>query len=115
MTPFETYQCKDKLICLIAYQRKDWTTFCQKVIKRPDLETHELFSSNGRRMKNIDALKVELEKELAKKTRDEWMAELLAVNLPCGGVNTLGEVLDDEQLQHRRMVATTTSSEYVLP
>lgn len=43
---------------------------------------------------------------------------LLAEGLACAGVNTLGEVLDDEQLRYRNMIASTADAEgteYTIP
>jgi formyl-CoA transferase len=40
----------------------------------------------------------------------EWLQRLRAAGIPCGGVNTLGEVLDHPQLRARGAIGELTSS-----
>ena len=106
MTPFQAYYCGDgKPVCIVAYNRKDWPIFCQYVLEKPELEKDERFRSNGRRLKNIEALTVEIENAFKNKTRDEVMAIMSKYKLASGPVNSLEDVFNDEQLNHRNMLA----------
>ena len=41
---------------------------------------------------------------IAKHTTDYWVATLEAIAVPCGPVNTLAQVFNHPQVQHRNMV-----------
>ena len=97
MAPFETYECLDGPLAVIAYQKKHWQRLCS-ILERPDLVGNDRFRSSPRRMKNVLALKKELELTLRTKPRDHWAALLLEADIACGKVNTFGEVLDDAQV-----------------
>ena len=49
-------------------------------------------------------MKAELEKTLSTQPRDHWLELFLGAGLAAGPVRGLGDVLEDEQLQHRKEV-----------
>jgi crotonobetainyl-CoA:carnitine CoA-transferase CaiB-like acyl-CoA transferase len=47
-----------------------------------------------------------LEGIMKTRTKADWLASLEAAKVPCGAINTLGEVFVDPQIQARGMVQT---------
>ena len=54
------------------------------------------------------SMKAELEKTLSTQPRDHWLGLFLDAGLAAGPVRGLGDVLEDEQLQHRNMLTKIT-------
>lgn len=52
-------------------------------------------------MQNRAVLVPLLEQMVALRTRDEWIALLEAVGVPCGPINDIGEVFENPQVQAR--------------
>jgi crotonobetainyl-CoA:carnitine CoA-transferase CaiB-like acyl-CoA transferase len=73
-----------------------WPRLCG-AIGRPELVTDARFAEPFTRAANSRALIVELAREFAKHTLDEWRPRLDAADLIWSPVNTLAEALDDPQ------------------
>lgn len=74
-----------------------------QVLGAPELASDERFSSNTLRVENTKALDTVIEPLLATWTRDGLLAALEEAVVPAGPINTLGDVFDDPQFQHRGM------------
>lgn len=74
------------------------------VLERPDLKTDPRFAERQNRMENGPALFDELSKTYATRPAREWVQRLEAVGVPAGVVNTVPEMLQDEQVVHRNVV-----------
>lgn len=112
--PFDVYRTADDPIAVVAFQEHLYPKFCQ-IIRRPDLEVDPRFATNGLRMKNYPAFKVEVEKALQTRSQSELMEEFLSLGVPCGPVNNLPQALADPQFIHRNMVLHTADGEFTVP
>jgi crotonobetainyl-CoA:carnitine CoA-transferase CaiB-like acyl-CoA transferase len=65
----------------------------------------ERFKSRAARLKNIDALQDEIEKVLAKRPTEHWVAKLDAAGVPGGPVFNYVQAFDNEHAKARNMVA----------
>ena len=61
------------------------------------------FASNPQRVRNRETLIPLLEPMMLRRTRAEWIAELESASVPCGPINDLAEVFDNEQVIARGM------------
>jgi crotonobetainyl-CoA:carnitine CoA-transferase CaiB-like acyl-CoA transferase len=43
---------------------------------------------------------------MSKRTSEDWLNTLASAGIPCGPINSIAEVFDDPQLQHRGMQIT---------
>jgi crotonobetainyl-CoA:carnitine CoA-transferase CaiB-like acyl-CoA transferase len=66
-----------------------------------DLQDDERFSNNERRTNNRDALNEILEPIFLERDAEEWVALFRKEGLPCGPINTVSDVLSDEQFLAR--------------
>ena len=104
--PFQVFRTRDSYITVaMADGRKEkWPLFCA-AIDRVDLIDDPRFDDGWVRSQNYDELEPILSEAMTKKTSEEWLAELDALGIPCGPVNTIDKVSQDPQVQHRGMMA----------
>lgn len=92
------YRTKDdKYIALLPYWDNHWKTFCE-LAGRPELVNDERFLNMKMRLENIDESYRITGEVVLQRTRAEWIELLGSTNVPMMIVNTLDELIDDEQL-----------------
>lgn len=110
ITPFEAFATKDGHIIIAAGNRTLFEKLCE-ALKRPDLLTDADFLTNDLRTQNHERLKVELEKTLATGTADEWLQTIGDAGVPCGPINNVEQVVNDEHVAARNMIIRTVDPE----
>jgi crotonobetainyl-CoA:carnitine CoA-transferase CaiB-like acyl-CoA transferase len=111
VVPYECFQVKDGFVNIGVTNQKQWTAFC-RVLGLSDLATDPRFEKMQDRLTHYDLLKEIIVPRLLKMTRDDLMAQLAEAGIPVGTVNTIGEALDDPQIQARDMIRELTHPEY---
>ena len=61
------------------------------------------FATNPPRVRNRDTLVPLLAAMVLERSRDEWIAALEAVGVPCGPINDIADVFDDPQVKARAL------------
>jgi CoA:oxalate CoA-transferase len=103
ITPFQSFKTKDAYIIAPIGNDKLWKGFC-KAINREDLTESEMYLTNQSRTNNRDALLEIVEPIMLQKTSEEWI-ELFELNkLPYSPINTIDQVVNDEQINYRKMI-----------
>ncbi|MBF0529147.1 MAG: CoA transferase [Deltaproteobacteria bacterium] len=105
ITPFESYKSADGYIIVCAGNQGLWIDFCE-VIDRRDLLADERFGSNDLRTQNHHHLKPIIEESTKIKKTSEWITILEKAGIPCGPINTISSVMEDEQVKSRNMIAS---------
>jgi crotonobetainyl-CoA:carnitine CoA-transferase CaiB-like acyl-CoA transferase len=105
IAPYETLPTADGEMVIAVGNDGIWKRFCP-AIDRPELADDPRFRTNRDRLTNYDALKPELHRTLVTRTRAEWTLRFRAASVPCGAVRDVAEVLADQQIAARDMVAT---------
>ena len=100
LVPYRLYQARDKAINVGVGTDSLWQRFCQ-AIDRPDLAEDPRFVTNGDRVRNRNELEPILEAHFAKQDADRWLEKLRAARVPCGKVNSLPDILSDDQFLAR--------------
>jgi formyl-CoA transferase len=103
-TPYEPYKTADDAwinICVLT--EPHWKAFC-RVTGLEHLLEDPRFTVNKDRLEHRADLTPIIEARILEKPRDEWIKILLAGGIPCGAVNTIGEVLEHPQLKHRKTI-----------
>ena len=103
---YTTYETKDeKLLSVGCSEPWLWGNLC-KALGRPDLEQFYRHEGHLKRTPNAEEAQVrdQLQNIFRQRTRDEWVSFLQDKNVCIGPVNTLAEVFDDPQVQHRQML-----------
>jgi crotonobetainyl-CoA:carnitine CoA-transferase CaiB-like acyl-CoA transferase len=103
-TPYQAYKTRDAYVTVGANNEKLWAAFCTQVLERPALMEDARFKTLAARLKNIDALQVEIEKVFATQPTEHWVRKLDAAGVPGGPVFDYVQALDNEHSRARNMV-----------
>jgi formyl-CoA transferase len=103
--PMGTYRAADGYLNIAAPGGRLWAGLLQ-VLDDPAIADDPRFASGAARYENRLALDELLDARFGTRPRDEWIARLDAVGVPCGPVNSIDEVFADTQVQHLEMLRT---------
>jgi CoA:oxalate CoA-transferase len=106
IAPFQVFKTQDNPI-VIAAGNDHLFSLLANALGLPQLEHDPRFTTNELRHEHIDALQKELEAVLAKKTSTTWLDLLNTTGVPCGPLNTVKELVADEQIAARNMIVET--------
>src|SRR5665648_19392 len=105
ITPFEMFPSKDGYIIICIGNEKNWNVLCAE-LSRPELIDDERFSDNDKRTTYHDELFLLLSNILKGKTTKEWIALLEKAGIPCGPVNNMEDIMNNEQINERKMIVS---------
>ncbi|MGI9384536.1 MAG: CaiB/BaiF CoA transferase family protein [Methyloligellaceae bacterium] len=100
--PYQVFESADGFILLGANNDAQFTRFCA-FVGREDLLQDPRFATNADRVRNRDAIVAEVQKIVRQKPSAYWIAELAAINVTCGPINTIDKVFADPQIVDREM------------
>ena len=103
IVPYETFQAADGWLNIAVGNEKQWITFCA-AIGRDDLAEHELYTQGPDRVNNRNTLIPILSDVLGTKSRADWIEILSEAGIPCGSIQTIGEICESETLKQRGMI-----------
>jgi crotonobetainyl-CoA:carnitine CoA-transferase CaiB-like acyl-CoA transferase len=95
---------RDHLILAVGNDGQ-FAKFCA-VAGHPEWAQNPRYAQNADRVRHRAELVPLLEAVMKTRNKATWLAELEAAKVPCGAINTLGEVFADPQIQERGMVTT---------
>jgi itaconate CoA-transferase len=108
--PYGPYRAADgRLVGLAVLSDAHWSALCGAVLERPDLLADDRYRTNESRVVHRTELERELEQALGGRLAEDWIQRLRDAGVPCGRVNTIGEVMEHPQLVHSGLVAETDS------
>lgn len=92
------YQTQDGYICALMYNDAHWQSFL-KLIGRPELFLSDArFTTQGERIKHIDALYAFVGEHLRTRRSETWMKDLAAHDIPVMPMMKLDDLLTDPHL-----------------
>jgi CoA:oxalate CoA-transferase len=96
--PYEAYATADGYVVVVGTGGDSgWERFC-KAVDREDLIADQRFADNASRVRNVEALRTEVEEGLASAPTAHWAEALRREGVPFAPVQTLDEVLGSEQV-----------------
>ena len=95
---------RDHLILAVGNDGQ-FAKFCA-VAGHPEWAQNPRYAQNADRVRHRAELVPLLEAVMKTRNKATWLAALEAAKVPCGAINTLGEVFADPQIQERGMVTT---------
>lgn len=101
--PYQAFQARDGWLTIGGANQPNWERLA-RVLDAPEWLADERFRTNSDRMKNLDALVPLVNAKLEQRTVREWIERLEAEGVPCGPINSIGEMLCDPQTRARDMV-----------
>ncbi len=103
IAPFAAFATKDGHIA-IAAGNDDLFARVARVIGREDLIADDRFTTNPKRVQNVEALTEEMEVALSARGSKAWLAALDAAAVPSGPLNNVAQVMADPQILSRNMI-----------
>jgi crotonobetainyl-CoA:carnitine CoA-transferase CaiB-like acyl-CoA transferase len=101
--PYQAVKAKDAYFVLGANNDRLWARLCD-VIGRPDLIADARFATISDRLARVPELILEIEKQLASRSAEEWVALMLAAGIPAAPILNLADALDSDHAKARDMV-----------
>jgi crotonobetainyl-CoA:carnitine CoA-transferase CaiB-like acyl-CoA transferase len=101
--PYQAFPTADGWINVGGANQSNWERIV-KVIERPELANDPRFTTNGDRMRHLEALTPIIAGELKKRPSAEWIRLFEEAGVPVGPVNRIGDMLADPQVAAREMV-----------
>jgi formyl-CoA transferase len=97
LAPYNVYEAVDGFVAIICVAERQWVAVCE-AIGRADLLADERLASTVGRAQHVDVVDGAITEWTRSRTRREVADLLTAVGVPCAPVNSIGEVLDDPEL-----------------
>ena len=97
VVPYQTFEAADKPVAVAVGNDAQFERLC-KVIGREELATDERYTRNRDRVDNRDGLIPTLQEEFRKRSAHEWVETIRGAGVPCGPVNDLAAVFEDEHV-----------------
>jgi CoA:oxalate CoA-transferase len=105
ITPFEAFETADGPMIVAAGNDGLWLKLCE-ALGRSDLAAAPQYKTNDLRNQNQAGLKRELEAELKKAPRAQWLERLGRAGIPAGPINNVAQALQHPQVAARNMLIT---------
>ena len=97
IVPYQTFEASDKPIVVAVGNDTQFGRLCEAV-GLPDLAQDERYATNPDRVANREELVAALQERFSEQTADEWVERIRAAGVPCGPVNALPDVFEDEHV-----------------
>lgn len=102
IVPYQTFQTRDGWIIVAVGNDGQFRKFVEAG-GRPELADDERFATNPSRVRHRDTLVPILAEMVKARDKADWIGALEAAGVPCGPINDLDEVFDNEQVVARGM------------
>jgi crotonobetainyl-CoA:carnitine CoA-transferase CaiB-like acyl-CoA transferase len=102
IVPYQVFPTADGYFMLAVGNDGQFARFCA-LAGMEDAARDERFATNPARVKNREALVRLIRAQTLEQTTAFWIDELGKVNVPCGPINDIGQVLESKQAQLRGM------------
>lgn len=114
--PYGPFPAGDGRTVLLGLQNeREWTAFCELVLRRPELAADERFSSNSRRHAARDDLGRIIAETFSTLTAEQVIARLEEARIANGRVNDMADVWDHLQLAARNRWREVGSEQGPIP
>ena len=105
IVPYQTVKAKNGLMVLAIANDRQFSNFC-KFAKIEHIFKDSKFKTNSSRVKNRNTLNRIINNTIKEKTINQWVKGLTKVNVPCGPINNIKQVFNDQQVKYRNMIVT---------
>ncbi|WP_175872916.1 CaiB/BaiF CoA-transferase family protein [Burkholderia sp. BCC0397] len=102
IVPYQTFQTSDGWIIVAVGNDGQFRKFVEAG-GQPELADDERFATNPSRVRHRDTLVPILAEMVKAREKADWIGALEAAGVPCGPINDLDEVFDNEQVVARGM------------
>jgi crotonobetainyl-CoA:carnitine CoA-transferase CaiB-like acyl-CoA transferase len=107
IVPHQAFECLDTPIMVAAGNDRMFQRLCT-VLDIPELVEDPLFRTNGARVANRAALIERLQSAFRVRPAEHWLSALDRAGIPCGPIQTIDKVVEQEQTRALDLIKTTT-------
>ncbi len=100
IVPYQAFRAADQWIVVAVGNDDQYRRFCE-LAGRPDLHRDERFARNSNRVRNRETLVPMIADLVAQHPAAWWLEALERAGVPCGPINDLRQVFDNEQVRAR--------------
>jgi formyl-CoA transferase len=100
IAPYQVFETADGFLVLAVGNDGQFRSFCLAA-NLPGLHEDRRFGANQDRVANRDALTAAIAPAMRSDTTSGWISRLEKAGVPCGPINTVGEVFADPHVQAR--------------
>ena len=97
IVPYQTFDAADKPIVVAVGNDAQFGRLCE-ALGLPDLADDDRYATNPDRVANREELVAILQERFSERTADEWVGTVRGAGVPCGPVNALSDVFEDEHV-----------------
>jgi itaconate CoA-transferase len=116
LAPYGPYKAADGVyVNVVVASDRDWRTFCDEVVCKPEWFDDERFATIASRSSNRAIVDTAVEEAFSQLPSPIWLERLTAARLPFGLVRGIAQVLEHPQLAARDLVCKADSSVGSLP
>jgi glutaryl-CoA transferase len=102
--PQDVFATRDGYMVLVVGNDGQFAKCCE-VLGRPEWASDDRFAKNAGRVRNLAVLRPLIAEILLTRDTADWIARLEAAGVPCGPINTVPQVFEEDQVRHRGMLA----------
>lgn len=102
VVPYQVFKTSDGFMILAVGNDAQFRAFSQ-VAGHAQWGTDDRFATNSARIINRQTLIPMIESIMITRTRDDWIAALEAVGVPCGPIQSIDQVFDHPQVKAREL------------
>jgi formyl-CoA transferase len=103
--PYQAFRCADGYVTIGAANQRTFEKLAA-LLGHAEWVADPRFATDGARVRHRDALAALIDAVTITATRDEWLARLDAVGIPCGPILDYAEAFDTPQATARAMSTT---------
>ena len=103
--PYQAFAAADAELTVAAGNDRLWAAVAD-VVGRPELVTDPRFATQVARVAHQEELAGLLQERFAGEKREHWLAALRARGVPCGPLNSVGEILADPHVAATGLVSS---------
>jgi crotonobetainyl-CoA:carnitine CoA-transferase CaiB-like acyl-CoA transferase len=104
--PSSAYKTKDEKYVQISVTDAQWFKFCETVGITSEQAIDDKFKTNAQRLKNRDEAMQLIQGAILNYDQKEIVNVCAKAGIPCGPVNRVEDIIQDEQLKHREIFGT---------
>ena len=101
--PYQAFRAQDGWFNIGGANQSNWERVA-RALGATEWIDDPRFRTNADRMQHLGELTALMNERLRTRTAHEWMALLEAEGVPCGPINSIGDMLEDPQTRAREMV-----------
>lgn len=105
ITPYDTFPTADGYVNIAVGNDAIWQRFCV-AMDMIEAATDPRYTTNADRLTNVEPLYATIQEAMGTMTTAEIVAKLDVAAVPCGPINTIGEILEDPQVTNQELRVT---------